>query len=82
MAFDALWEQQNGQLGNGAPHLVAVPQKELDSLLAVRRWFYDSEQTPKVMLPDCRENPVRRTALEAQVATEAYGILSNGPALS
>ena len=82
ITFADLWGQRDGQLGNGAPPLVAVPQRELDSLLAVRRWFYESERTPKIMLPDWTEDPARRRELEVQVATEAHRILSNEPALS
>ncbi len=42
-ALAALWDRNGSPSeSSAAPPFVAVPQKELDSLLAVRRWFHES----------------------------------------
>jgi excinuclease UvrABC nuclease subunit len=63
-----------------APPLIAVAQKELDSFLAIRRWFYDTEKIPKSVIPGPTEDPARQETFMSQLAAEAFNLLSNEPA--
>jgi hypothetical protein len=61
------------------PDFVAVAQKELDSLLAVRRWFLETEKIVKVVIPGPDDDPSLREAFKNQLAAEAFRILSTEP---
>ncbi len=80
--LDGLWQGDDGCSENRSRALVAVPQKDLDLLLAVRRWFYDSERTPKVLLTAPDNSPRGRETAKARVTAEARRILSTEPAPS
>lgn len=78
--LDELWRQDDDRWASRQRVLVAVPQNDLDLLLAVRRWFYESERTPKVMLATPEDDPQRREIAKAHLNTEARRILSVDPA--
>ena len=52
---------------------------ELDSFLAIRRWFHDAEQTPKVLLPAPDADAASKETVKAQLNAEAFRILSTRP---
>lgn len=78
-ALSELSEQEDG---GRTSSFVAVPQKDLDTLLAVRRWFHESERTPKIMLPTGATDAGHRRALTEQIAAETYKVLAAEPAPS
>jgi len=55
--------------------LVAVPQSQLDLLLAVRRWFYESDHTPKLPIPGPESHPAQREAFKNRLVKEARRVL-------
>jgi DNA polymerase-3 subunit epsilon len=61
------------------PPLVAVPQCELDSILAVRRWFHETEHAPRVLIPSQRANSTAWLKAKKQLAAEACSLLSVRP---
>ena len=75
-ALKAIWGQ-NGSPSDSraASPLLAVPQKELDSLLAVRRWFREAGHAPTLLLPGPDPDPEQRLALQAKLVAEAYRTL-------
>lgn len=76
-----LWDRNGSRpQSSAAPPYVAVPQKELDSLLAVRRWFHEADQTVKVLLPEPSAEPEHLRAFTAQLVTEALRVLRLEPA--
>ena len=58
---------------------MAVPQKDLDALLAVRRWFRESEAASVVLLPGPAASPEERSTRERLLA-EAWQVLAMWPA--
>jgi DNA polymerase-3 subunit epsilon len=73
--------------GNGSPsesntaqRFVAVPQAELDALLAVRRWFHETGHGAKVLLPGTSVDDEFVQALKAQLVAEARRVLRSAPA--
>jgi len=62
-----------------SPTLVAVPQSELDSLLAIRRWFHESGREPALVLPGPEAGSAQKRALKEQLVAEAYRILADEP---
>jgi len=58
--------------------LVVVPQRELDSLLAVRRWFYETEGLPKVPLPGPGAQALDWETTRARLVDEADALLMKG----
>jgi hypothetical protein len=77
-ALTPLWEQRPSSAG-AAPPLVAVPKEELDSFLAVRRWFHEADQTFKLPIPEVNADAGRRQAFVSQLVAEAYRILQVEP---
>jgi DNA polymerase III subunit epsilon len=76
-----LWGQDGALCEpSAASPFVAVPQKELDSLLAVRRWFREADQTVRVLLPGPSADSERLQALKAQLVAEALRVLGLEPA--
>ncbi len=63
---------------SAASLFVAVPQKELDSLLAIRRWFHEGTAGAKVALPTVPLDHGGMELLKARLVTEALRILSSG----
>jgi DNA polymerase-3 subunit epsilon len=61
------------------PVLLAVPQRELDSLLAVRRWFHEGRAAAKVPFPTVSEDPVYWRHLRDRLVAEARDVLSSEP---
>lgn len=73
---DHLWQTSTSGPGSSdAPALVAVAQTDLDSLLAIRQWYHDTEQVPKIMLPGPCAGQAERDVLKAQLVAEARRIL-------
>ncbi|MBN1320881.1 MAG: GIY-YIG nuclease family protein [Thermoleophilia bacterium] len=73
--LDPLWELSPSPAEVSPLSLVAVPQSQLDLLLAVRRWFYESEHTPKLPIPGPESDPARRQAFNSRLAEEARRVL-------
>jgi hypothetical protein len=74
-----LWEQADGRVGRPSkwtPAWVAVPQRELDTLLAVRRWFLETGHAPTVVIPQCASDPTARQAVLARLVEEARALFS------
>lgn len=78
-ALIRLWGGQAGNARKRRPEFVAVAQTELDSLLAVRRWFLETERIAKTRIPEPGKNHSLREAFKRQLAAEAYRILSTEP---
>lgn len=78
-ALETLWGERAPHAADAASALVAVPQMELDSFLAIRRWFHDAEQTPKVLLPAPDADAASKETVKAQLNAEAFRILSTRP---
>ena len=68
-------------VNNLLPLFVAVPQRELDVLLAVRRWFHEADGTVRVLLPGPSPDHERLQALKAQLVAEALRVLRMEPAV-
>ena len=80
-ALAPLWDRSDSPAESvAAPSLVAVPQKELDSLLAVRRWFREADQTVRVLLPGPSADRERLQTLKAHLVSEALRVLRLEPA--
>jgi DNA polymerase III epsilon subunit family exonuclease len=56
--------------------LIAVPQKKLDSLLAVSRWFHDSDHPTKTIIPSDVTGPAALATTRAWLVTESQALLS------
>jgi DNA polymerase-3 subunit epsilon len=78
--LETAWQEEDGRDASGHRALVAVPQSELDLLLAVRRWFYESMRIPKLTLPVAKGNLAEREAQIARLTAEARAIVSAGTA--
>ena len=63
------------------PGLVAVPQHELDSLLAIRRWFREAGHSPLVMLPGPDGLASGMEAVRDELIVEARRLVSGKPPL-
>lgn len=59
--------------------LVAVPQRELDALLAVRRWFYETEDVAKTPLPGPGARAGDWECTKARLVDEADALLAERP---
>ena len=59
----------------GATPFVAVPQWELDSLLAVRRWFHGADGGAKLVVPGPEAGHGDLSALKARLVAEALEML-------
>jgi hypothetical protein len=80
-ALADLWDRNGSPSESSvASPFVAVPQKELDSLLAVRRWFHETDQTVRVLLPEPSTDHEHLQALKAQLVAEAFRVLRLEPA--
>ena len=79
-ALAHLWDEKGfSSERSAALALVAVPQRELDSLLAVRRWFHEAGQTIRVPLPEPSADYDLLQALKARLIAEALGVLRAAP---
>ncbi len=78
-ALDRLWTGDSLPSASVALALVAVPQKELDLLLAVRRWFYETEHVPRLPIPGPETDSKHRQAFKARLVEEAHSLLSPRP---
>jgi DNA polymerase-3 subunit epsilon len=64
---------------SAAPPFVAVPQRELDSLLAVRRWFHEGKAASKVAFSAAPDDRGYWGSLQGRLVAEALGVLSLEP---
>lgn len=74
-----LWGQEDERVGRqskGGPAWVAVPQRELDTLLAVRRWFLETGHAPTVVIPQRVSDPTARQAVLTRLVEEARALFS------
>ncbi|MBN1631753.1 MAG: GIY-YIG nuclease family protein, partial [Thermoleophilia bacterium] len=78
-ALCSLWHTVPARTAETSPALVAVPQTELDSLLAVRRWFYEAGHTSLVTLPGPDADPARKDAVRNRLIDEARRLVSTAP---
>jgi hypothetical protein len=62
-----------------APAVVAVSQKELDSLLAVRRWFHEGKAAAKIVFSAGPEDQEYWRCQRDRLVAEALSILSTQP---
>jgi DNA polymerase III subunit epsilon len=75
-ALTALWDHQGSTSDSmAAQSLLAVPQKELDSLLAIRHWFHEASHTSTLPLPGPKPDLEQRLTLQAKLIAEACRIL-------
>jgi DNA polymerase III subunit epsilon len=58
---------------------VLVAQKDLDGILAVRRWYKESEAASLVMLPGPGAGPVERDRAQENLLAEAWRVLAAWP---
>lgn len=75
-ALDSLWEEGAPPSARSSLSLVAVPQTELDLLLAVRRWFFEAERTVRLRIPGPETDLVQRQAFKDRLTREALRVLS------
>lgn len=78
-ALARLWGGHAGNPPKRDPRFVAVAQTELDSLLAIRRWFLETERIAKTLIPEPGDDHSLREAFKRQLTAEAFGILSTAP---
>lgn len=77
-ALDPLWDRSYS-VSTDTVLPVAVLQNELDSLLAVRRWFAETDHQPKMVIPGPEVEEAKRQAFKTRLAADAYGVLSIKP---
>lgn len=73
--LEPLWGPSTSPPEASPLSFVAVPQSQLDLLLAVRRWFYESDHTPKLPIPGPGSDPAQRRAFKNRLAKEARRVL-------
>ncbi|MCE5254432.1 MAG: hypothetical protein LLG45_09570 [Actinomycetia bacterium] len=78
-AVEAARAGARGCRGRTGGDLVAVGQQELDSLLAVRRWFYEAEHITKASIPRPEADAADWEATRIRLAREANTLLSKIP---
>jgi hypothetical protein len=76
----ALWAPTDASRTSPGETPVAVMQKELDGLLAVRRWMKESEPTSLVTLPGRDAGLEERQAAMERLLAEAWQVLDVWPA--
>jgi hypothetical protein len=57
-------------------NLMAVPQIQLDLLLAIRRWFHESDAIPKIPIPEPKTGIPDWEGLKIRLMNEANSLLS------
>jgi hypothetical protein len=76
----ALWATRPAPHTRGADMPVAVAQGDLDTLLAVRRWYKESEATSIVVLPGPDAEREEREQARERLLVEAWHVLTTWPA--
>jgi DNA polymerase III subunit epsilon len=69
-ALASLWSGDSG-----GPSGMAVPQKDLDILLAIRRWFCETEHASRLTIPGPESEPTLRQGFMTQLVAEARDML-------
>jgi DNA polymerase-3 subunit epsilon len=77
--LDALWRYRPATEDTAQGTAVAVPQKDLDRLLAVRRWFKESDVRGVVGLPGAESGPDEREEAKSRLLAEAWQALALWP---
>jgi len=75
----ALWATRSAALTWGPDTSMAVAQKDLDALLAVRRWYRESEAMCVVVLPGPDADLKEREQTVQRLLAEAWQILASAP---
>ncbi len=78
--LDALWAPPAADRSPAPDLWVAVRQKDVDRLLAVRRWFKESGADSIVMLPGPRSSLEDQQRAREHLLAEAWQILADQPA--
>ena len=74
--LESLWEPGPSPPEASAVSLIAVPQSQLDLLLAVRHWFHESDdRTPKLPIPGPESGSTQQRAFKIRLAKEARRVL-------
>jgi len=76
----ALWAACSTGCTRGADTSMAVAQKDLDALLAVRRWYKESEASSVVILPGPDAGLEERERARERLLAEAWRVLAMWPA--
>ena len=79
----ALWESQANSCTPSVSRLdapVVVPQKDLDTVLATRRWYKEREGSSVVILPSPGAGPEEREQARERLLAEAWQALAVWPA--
>jgi DNA polymerase III subunit epsilon len=79
----SLWTGRSAACTSGsipAETVVAVPQKDLDGLLAVRRWYKENEAASVVVLPGPTAGFKEREHASERLLAEAWEVLAMWPA--
>ncbi|NLE10215.1 MAG: GIY-YIG nuclease family protein [Actinobacteria bacterium] len=75
-ALAPLWNGSNSR-GEGEPaSLIAVPQTELDSLLAIRRWFHEAGHPATIPIPGPKADSTLIDTTLTRLTREARRVLS------
>jgi hypothetical protein len=78
--LDALWARPPAAPGMMDGAAVAVPQRDLDRLLAIRRWFNESEGRGVVILPGADATREDREQAKSRLLAQAWQALAALPA--
>jgi hypothetical protein len=73
-ALEPLWSLDPSPSVSATASPVAVPQKELDLFLAIRRWFCETEHAPKLPIPGPDADQACREAFETKLVAEAHSL--------
>jgi hypothetical protein len=76
----ALWAACSTGCTRGADTSMAVAQKDLDALLAVRRWYKESEASSVLTLPGPDAGLEERERARERLLAEAWRVLAMWPA--
>ncbi|MBN1459385.1 MAG: GIY-YIG nuclease family protein, partial [Armatimonadetes bacterium] len=75
-ALAHLWNGSTSQGESETASLIAVPQTELDSLLAVRRWFHEAGHPATIPIPRPKVDSALAETTLMRLASEARKVLS------
>jgi len=76
----ALWATRSTAWAWGSDTSMAVAQKDLDALLAVRHWYRENRAASLVVLPGSEAGLEEREQAKRRLLAEAWRILASWPA--